>query len=221
MMDPDGGSSCGYCNQGVEPTCAMWREANPLRSPRIEAYPTRGGSPVGRMDVEPPRMDRNLQNLLADLGEQCSKSPLEPQVKAALETRLCEGIPDSPFEPLIPKAANLEVMESPRSASSAGASGPTSTIRTRLQHLQQEAGLASTGNLIIDVRQLGAQFDIPFTTLNEVIAGCEAALGIGGGTQPRSTPMSSPRGDALPLPPVQRGRTVDSSRLVIGRGGRR
>jgi hypothetical protein len=120
-------------------------------------------SPVGRIDAEPPRVEQDLSALLAGLGERPSDSPLEPTVAAALAASVAFGIPDSPMEPLtrIPK----EIVN------------PNTNVRTRLENLQQEIGIGTTGNMVSDVRILAGQFGIPFTTLTEVIENCEALVG--------------------------------------------
>lgn len=126
-------------------------------------------------DVEPPRVECNLSTLLADLGEQVSANN-SPNVDQFMSEDKFAFIPDSPGEPLVRIPEVYAQVASPgvNLASVPAANSPN--LKPRLQQLQQLAGLASTGNLITDVRQLASAFQVPFTTLQDVIASCEAAL---------------------------------------------
>lgn len=143
--------------------------------------------------IEPPRVECNLSSLLADLGEQVSANN-SPNVDQFMSEDKFAFIPDSPGEPLvrIPEAyAQVPQVATPgvKLASVPAANSPN--LKPRLQQLQQLAGLESTGNLITDVRQLASTFGVPFTTLQDVIASCEAALseqrGLEGGHPHRAT----------------------------------
>jgi len=170
VVDALGRATCANCAQVVEPTCDLWRR-NRAPAQQSKAYHTQVSSqnedsPVGRIDAEPPRVEQDLSALLAGLGERPSDSPLEPTVAAALAASVAFGIPDSPMEPLtrIPKEIVRQV-------------SPNTNVRTRLENLQQEIGIGTTGNMVSDVRILAGQFGIPFTTLTEVIENCEALVG--------------------------------------------
>jgi len=214
VLDPIGHPCCAYCTQVVEPTCGVWRDSYLTPSPQDTQSSTNFAQPETQVSeawdgsaIEPPRVECNLSSLLADLGEQVSANN-SPNVDQFMSEDKFAFIPDSPGEPLvripfirdspgeplvrIPEAyAQVPQVATPgvKLASVPAANSPN--LKPRLQQLQQLAGLESTGNLITDVRQLASTFGVPFTTLQDVIASCEAALseqrGLEGGHPHRAT----------------------------------
>lgn len=132
-----------------------------------------------RIDLEPPRVECNLSSLLADLGAEACSNKSSPNVDQFMSEDKLIQFADSPGEPLvrIPEmyAQVTQVATQGLKQASVPAAN-TPNLYPRLQQLQQETGIASTGNLIKDVRQLASAFEVPFTTLQGVIASCEEKL---------------------------------------------